>query len=52
MAENNMEILLKQEARQETDKIIALLKSMSVTEQSKMLIFMQGVKFAENLKTK
>lgn len=48
MAEN-MEILLKTEDKQEVDKVVALIKSMNSAEQNKMLIFMQGVKFAENL---
>lgn len=45
------EILIKTEDRQEVEKITALIKSMNTTEQKNMLFFMQGAKFAENLRT-
>lgn len=45
----SMETLLKTEEKPEVDKITALVKGMDEEKQDKMLIFMQGVKFAENL---
>ncbi len=45
------EILIKTEDRQEVEKITALIKSMNTAEQKNMLFFMQGAKFAENLRT-
>lgn len=47
--EHHMETLLDTKNKPEVDKIIALIKGMSSEEQSKMLIFVQAVKFAENL---
>ncbi len=48
MAEG-MEVLIKTEDKQEVEKITALIKSMSTTEQNNMLFFIQGAKFTENL---
>lgn len=47
MEENNIETLLKAEDKPEVEKITSLLKSMDSSVQNKMLIFIQGAKFAE-----
>lgn len=46
----DMDVLFKTEDRAEVDNVTKLIKSMSENEQNKMLIFLQGVKFAEALK--
>ena len=50
MAEN-METLLNTEDKLEVERITALIKDMDSSEQNKLLIFMQGIKFAENFQT-
>ena len=45
-----MDVLIKTEDRTEVDNVTKLIKTMSESEQNKMLIFLQGVKFAEALK--
>lgn len=45
-----MDTLIKTEDKPEVDNVTMLIKSMSDSEQNKMLIFLQGVKFAEALK--
>ena len=44
-----MDILIKTEDRTEVDNLTKLIKNMSESEQQKILIFLQGVKFAEAL---
>lgn len=44
----SMEILLSTEDRPEVERITDLVKRMDSSEQSKMLIFIQGIKFAES----
>lgn len=46
----DVDILIKTEDKPEVDNVTRLIKTMSDSEQSKMLIFLQGVKFAEALK--
>ena len=46
----DMDVLIKTEDRTEVDNVTKLIKTMSESEQNKMLIFLQGVKFAEALK--
>lgn len=46
----DMDVLIKMEDRTEVDNVTKLIKTMSESEQNKMLIFLQGVKFAEALK--
>lgn len=48
----NVDVLIKTEDKPEVDNVTRLIKTMSDSEQSKMLIFLQGVKFAEELKAK
>lgn len=43
----NMDIILKTEEKPEVDKITEMLRSLDDGEKGKMLIFMQGVKFAK-----
>lgn len=50
MAEN-METLLNTEDKLEVERITALIKDMDSSEQNKLLIFMQGIKVAENFQT-
>lgn len=45
------DVLIKTEDKPEVDNVTKLIKTMSKSEQDKMLIFLQGVKFAEALKT-
>lgn len=45
----DMDALIKTEDRAEVDNITKLIKAMSDSERNKMLIFLQGVKFAETL---
>lgn len=45
----DMDVLIKTEDRTEVDNVTKLIKTMSESEQNKMLIFLQGVKFAEAL---
>lgn len=47
----DIDILIKTEDRTEVENVTKLIKTMSESEQNKMLIFLQGVKFAETLKT-
>lgn len=47
----NVNVLIRTEDKQEVDNVTKLIKTMSESEQNKMLIFLQGVKFAEALKT-
>lgn len=47
---DNVDVLLRTEDKQEVENITKLIKTMSESEQNKMLIFLQGVKFAETLK--
>lgn len=47
----NMDILFKTEDKPEIENIKKLIITMSESEQNKMLIFLQGVKFAETLQT-
>lgn len=49
--EREMDILFKTEDRPELDNITKLIKAMSESEQNKILIFLQGVNFAESLKS-
>lgn len=51
MAEQ-MEILLKAEKKTEAEEVLRLLDEMTQAEQEKMLVFMQGVKFAKGLGVK
>lgn len=51
MAEQ-MEILLKTEKKPEAEAVLQLLDEMTPAEQQKMLVFMQGVRFAKGLETK
>lgn len=46
----DMDVLIKTEDKPEVDNVTKLIKTMSESEQNKMLIFLQGVKFAEELK--
>ena len=46
----DMDVLIKTEDKPEVDNVTRLIKTMSDSEQNKMLIFLQGVKFAEALK--
>lgn len=46
----NMTVLLKTEDRPEVESVTKLIKKMSESEQNNMLVFLQGVKFAETLK--
>lgn len=46
----DMDVLIKTEDKPEVDNVTRLIKTMSESEQNKMLIFLQGVKFAETLK--
>lgn len=46
----DMDVLIKTEDKPEVDSVTKLIKNMSDSEQNKMLIFLQGVKFAEALK--
>lgn len=46
----DVDVLIKTEDKPEVDNVTRLIKTMSDSEQSKMLIFLQGVKFAEALK--
>lgn len=48
--EKDMDVLIKTEDKTEVDNVTKLIKTMSESEQNKMLIFLQGVKFAEALK--
>lgn len=48
----DMDILIKTEDRTEIDNLTKLIKNMSESEQQKILIFLQGVKFAEALTPK
>lgn len=48
---DNMEVLLNTKDKPEVERITALIKSLDSSEQNKMLVFMQGVKFAENFQT-
>lgn len=43
----DVDVLIKTEDKPEVDNVTRLIKTMSDSEQSKMLIFLQGVKFAE-----
>lgn len=51
MAEQ-MEILLKTERKPEAEEVLQLLDEMTPAEQQKMLVFMQGVKFAKGMERK
>lgn len=42
-------IHLNDESKQETDKLMEMLSTMDEKKKESMLIFMQGVKFAENM---
>lgn len=46
----DMDVLIKTEDKPEVDNVTKLIKTMSESEQNGMLIFLQGVKFAEVLK--
>lgn len=46
----DMDVFIKTEDKPEVDNVTRLIKTMSESEQNKMLIFLQGVKFAETLK--
>lgn len=46
----DMDVFIKTEDKPEVDNVTRLIKTMSESEQNKMLIFLQGVKFAEALK--
>ena len=48
--EKDMDVFIKTEDKPEVDNVTRLIKTMSESEQNKMLIFLQGVKFAETLK--
>lgn len=48
MAEQ-MEVLLKADRKPEEEKILGFLGEMSQAEQEKMLVFMQGVRFAKGM---
>ena len=45
----DMDVLIKTEDKPEVDNVTRLIKTMSDSEQSKMLIFLQGVKFGKEL---
>ena len=49
MAEQ-MEVLLKSERKQEAEEVLQLLNEMSTEEQKEMLVFIQGMVFAKNIK--
>lgn len=51
MAEQ-MEILLKTERKPEAEEVLRLLDEMTPAEQQKILVFMQGVKFAKGMERK
>lgn len=51
MAEQ-MEILLKTERKPEAEEVLRLLDEMTPAEQQKILVFMQGVKFARGMERK
>lgn len=42
------ETIYKKEEKPEVDRFVELIKKMNDSEQSNMLIFMQGVQFAKN----
>ncbi len=48
----DMDTLIRTEDKPEVDNVTKLIKTMSESEQGKMLIFLQGVKFAEALKAR
>lgn len=43
------ETLLKADNKQEAESVIELINEFTVEQKEKMLVFMQGVKFANNL---
>lgn len=45
----DMDVLIKTEDKPEVENVTRLIKSMSDVEQNKMLIFLQGVKFAKTM---
>lgn len=46
---NSMEVILPKGEERRTEQIAEMLQNMNDGEKNKMLIFMQGVKFAKNL---
>ena len=44
-----MEVILQKEEKGKVDQVAQMLQSMNDGEKNKMLIFMQGVKFAKSL---
>lgn len=44
------DVLIRTEDKPEVENVTKLIKTMSESEQNKMLVFLQGVKFAETLK--
>ena len=49
MTATQTETLLKTESKQEAEAVMELLKEMTPAQKSEMLIFMQGVRFANAL---
>lgn len=49
---DRMEILLRNERKSEAEAVLQILDEMTPTEQKEFLVFLQGVKFAKNLKGK
>ena len=45
----DMELIVKAELQPETDRLTKLIQTMDESEQSKMNIFVQGMKFAQTL---
>lgn len=50
MAAVQTETMLKKESKQEAEAVMELLDEMTPAQKSEMLIFMQGVRFANGLK--
>lgn len=44
-----MDTILKTEIKPETGELTKMIQTMDESEQSKMLIFVQGIKFAQTL---
>ena len=51
MAAVQMETLLKTESKPEAEKVMQLLGGMTAAQKSEMLVFMQGVCFANKMQS-
>jgi hypothetical protein len=52
MAGTNMETLLNKNSKQEATEVIEFLKELDQNEKNEFFSFMQGIRFAKNLKPK